>query len=381
MDFKLDKSFSPEDAAALRASWDEAEIKRALAEMASGKTLGRDGLPKELWESQWDLLGGQVMKFLKEFERTAALPAEFSTVFGFLPGRSLVGAVAITADAIDAANSEGEDWLLLLVDFRKAFDSISRGYLFDVLRRMGFPDEYVKWVEGLHQGAATRICNDGWLGDEVPVQTEVRQGCPLAPYLILCAVEPLCQEAQRRQLGVDITGAGKLTYLGYADDTTFLLKGRAQLDMAEKLLCDFARVSGLAANCDKTVVMPLGRQRDEQPPPVSLLKWAARDEREGVPPPPDAIWEELRRLCHAFVSGGRASAGPRFILWSAELMQMRRSDGGLGLINLRNRLDAEALHSVGGLLTEESSLRRILAEKAARLPLGYASFYAHEALL
>ncbi|CAI6007911.1 unnamed protein product [Closterium sp. NIES-65] len=191
-------------------------------------------------------------------------------------------------------------------------------------------------------------------------------------------------------------GAGKLTYLGYADDTTFLLKGRMQLGMAEKLLRDFEQMSGLEANCDKTVVMPLGRQRDEPPLPVSPFKWTAGDEPERllgvwitsggdakpswkkalrrmetelkkreekyltttarvavinayvmpiapfqaqVYPPPDTIWEELRRLCHAFVSGGRASVGPGFILWSAELMQMR-SDGGLGVINLRNRLDA-----------------------------------------
>ncbi|CAI5458357.1 unnamed protein product [Closterium sp. Yama58-4] len=280
---------------------------------------------------------------------------------------------------------------------------------------MGFPDEYVKWVEGLHHGAATRICNDGWLGDEVPVQSGVRQGCPLAPYLFLCAVEPLCQEAQRRQLGMDIGGAGKLTYLGYADDTTFLLKGRAQLDAAGELLRDFEQMSRLAANCDKTVVMPLGKQRDEQPPAASPFKWAARDEPErllGVwitssgdakPSWRKALrrmetelkkWEEKYLTTTARVAvinayvmpialfqAQVASAGPGFILWSAELMQMRRSDGGLGVINIRNRLDAKALHSAGGLLTEESSLRRSLAEMAARLPLGYASFYAHEALL
>ncbi|CAI5465214.1 unnamed protein product [Closterium sp. Yama58-4] len=59
MDFKMERSFSPEDAAALRAPWDEEEVNRALAEMASGKTPGRDGLPKELRESQWDLMGGR----------------------------------------------------------------------------------------------------------------------------------------------------------------------------------------------------------------------------------------------------------------------------------------------------------------------------------
>ncbi|CAI5995749.1 unnamed protein product [Closterium sp. NIES-65] len=286
LDFKMDRQFSPKDAAVRSARWEEEEVKQALAEMVSGKTPGIDGLPKEFWGSQWSLLGGHVMKFLKDFERTASLAAEVSMAvtvlvhkkgdkedlqnyrpinllstaykiiakilairikhrlekvvstgpFGFLPSRSLAGAVAIAADAIDAANSMQKDWLLLLVDFRKAFDSVSRDYLFEVLGKMGFPRAYVKWVEGLHRRVAKRICNDGWLGEEVPVQTGVRQGCPLAPYLFFCAVEPLCQEAQWRQLGVDIADAGKLSYLGYADDTTLLLKGREQLNRAETLL-------------------------------------------------------------------------------------------------------------------------------------------------
>ncbi|CAI5475191.1 unnamed protein product [Closterium sp. Yama58-4] len=50
--FRMDRLFSPEDAAALSATWEEDEVKLALVEMASGKTPGRDGLPKKLWESQ-----------------------------------------------------------------------------------------------------------------------------------------------------------------------------------------------------------------------------------------------------------------------------------------------------------------------------------------
>ncbi|CAI5468772.1 unnamed protein product [Closterium sp. Yama58-4] len=400
----------------------------------------------------------RMMQFLKEFEWTGALPKEFSTAvtvllhkkgakddlqnyrpitllstvykliakvlanrirnklesvvstgqFGFLPGRSIAGAVAVAEDVIDAANAGQEDWLMLLVDFRKAFDSVARGYLFDVLRKMGFPETYVKWVEGLHQGAATRICNDGWLGEEVPVLTGVRQGCPLAPYLFLCAVEPFCQEARRRWLGISVKDAGRMTYLGYADDTTLLLNGRSQLGDAELLLKEFEKMSGLAVNWDKSVVLPLGRQRGILPPADGAFKWASRDDPERllgvwitpggdakpswkkalsrmeaelkkweakflttmarvtvvnayimpialfqaqIYPPPDTIWEELRRLCHAFVSGGRASSEPGFILWNGDLMQLGREEGGLGVINLKDRLDAEALHSLAQLLT------------------------------
>ncbi|CAI5535884.1 unnamed protein product [Closterium sp. Naga37s-1] len=418
LNWPVDKRLSPEDAVELSAPWEEAEVKRALAEMAPGKTPGRDGLPKELWESQWDLLGGQMMRFLKEFERTGLLSKEFSTAvtvllhkkgakddlqnyrlitllstvykliakilanrikkklesvvsagqFGFLPGRGIAGAVAIAADVIDAADTRKEDWLMLLVDFRKAFDLVARGYLFEVLRKMGFPEVYVKWVEGLHQGAATRICNDGWLKEEVPVQTGVRQGCPLAPYLFLCAVEPFYQEAKRRWLGINVKGAGKLTYLGYADDTTLLLNGRSQLGDAELLLKEFEQVSGLAVSWDKSVVLPLGSQRDIPPPVDCSFKWASRDDAERLL----GVW---------ITPGGGTQSQPGFILWNGDLMQLGGEEGGLGVINLKDWLDAEALHSLAQLLTEEMPQRRLLAERAANFSLGYVSLLAHEALL
>ncbi|CAI5992456.1 unnamed protein product [Closterium sp. NIES-65] len=349
----------PKDAEELCAPWEEAEVKCALEEMARGKTPGRDGLPKELWELQWDLLGGQVMQFLKEFERTGVFLKEFSTPvtvllhkkgakddlqnyrpitllstaykviakvpanrikrklekvvsegqFGFLPGTS---PVAIATDVIDAANSGQEDWLMLFVDFRKAFDSVGRNYLFDVLRNMGFLEAY--------------------------------------------------------------------------------------LDEAERLLKDFERQSGLAVNWDNSVVLPLGKQRDLPPPTVGLFKWASRDDPERllgvwITPGGDArpSWKKALSRIEAELKKWEA----KYLTTTAQVTvvnsyvmpiamfqaQLKRVDGGLGVINLKDRLDAEALHALALLLTEEVPQRRVLAENAANLPLGYASFIAHESLL
>ncbi|CAI5465152.1 unnamed protein product [Closterium sp. Yama58-4] len=235
----------------LDAEWSEQEVKAALKGLPVGKAPGQDGLPKEFFERNWELLGPAVMKEVRGFESTGVLSEAFTTAvtillhkkgdrgdlgnyrpitllsffykllakvmanrmkqvlprvisdkqFGFLPGRSLADAVSLVADVIDAGQ-EDEDWLLLLVDFQKAYDSVSRGYLFATLSDMGFPDKFVRWVRGLHDGATTRMLLNGWVGERVAMDKGVWQGCPLAPYLFLCAVEPLCQEIGRRNLGV-----------------------------------------------------------------------------------------------------------------------------------------------------------------------------------
>ncbi|CAI5955282.1 unnamed protein product [Closterium sp. NIES-65] len=132
---------------------------------------------------------------------------------GFLLGRCLSDAVALVADIIDVAKNEKADRYMLLVDFQKAFDSVSRDFLFQVLRKMGFLEQYVGWIEGLHENTTTKLLVNGWLGEGLNVVSGVRQGCPLAPYLFLCAVEPLAQEVEREKLGLSKKGQ-QLSYLG-----------------------------------------------------------------------------------------------------------------------------------------------------------------------
>ncbi|CAI5457408.1 unnamed protein product [Closterium sp. Yama58-4] len=167
----------------LAAPWSEAEVKKAIKELPRGKAPGADGLLKELLQDNWDLLGEVVMDFMRDFEASAKLPESFSTAvtillhkkgektdlgnyrpitllgavykiiakllanrmkkelpqvisenqFGFVPGRRLADAVKVVADTVDAAVLGKEDWYLLLVDFQKAYDSVSRKFLFRTL--------------------------------------------------------------------------------------------------------------------------------------------------------------------------------------------------------------------------------------------------------
>ncbi|CAI5998434.1 unnamed protein product [Closterium sp. NIES-65] len=211
------KALQESDRLQLDSEWSEQEVKPALKGLPAGKAPGQDGLPKEFFERNWELLGPAVMREVRTFESAGVLSESFTTAvtillhkkgdrddlgnyrpitllsffykllakvlanrikvvlprvissnqFGFLPGRSLADAVSLVADAIDAAEQEDEDWLLLLVDFHKAYDSVSREYLFTTLGNMGFPGKFTRWVKGLHDGAATKVLLNGWIGERV----------------------------------------------------------------------------------------------------------------------------------------------------------------------------------------------------------------------
>ncbi|CAI5463689.1 unnamed protein product [Closterium sp. Yama58-4] len=352
---------------------------------------------------------------------------------GFIPGRCLADAVSVVADAVEAAGNGGEDWYLLMVDFQKAYDTIARPYLFETLRKLGIPEQFVRWTEGLHRGSGATIAINGWVSTRVEMQRGVRQGCPLAPYLFLCALEPLCLEIGRKGLGVKPEGGTALTYIGYADDTTLILKGEDQLRSAVEILERFGDLSGLRTNKGKSVVVPLGRNRGKQSADGVDFKWA----EDGVPerllgiwisadgdggpswekawergkgelvkweshhlltaarvtvinayimpififqaqvyPPPEELWKRIQKTCDNYVSSGQATADKQFVLWSGELARLPKKEGGLGLIDPKARIDSMAIRMVAKMLAEEGGTKKWLAEKAAALPQGEATLFA-----
>ncbi|CAI5940875.1 unnamed protein product [Closterium sp. NIES-65] len=213
-DHPMQRQLGEKSRRSLSAPWTEEEVWRAVRELAPGKSLGADGLPKELFDHNWDLLGPVLMDLIRRFTRGEELPQNVTTAmtiqlhkkgekgdlgnhrpitllstvykivskvmasrlkrvlhevisedqYGFIPGRQLADAVATVADAIEAGANGKEGWYLLMIDFQKAFDSISRDYLFNTLQKLGLPEEFLTWMEGLHREAGTRLHINGWRG-------------------------------------------------------------------------------------------------------------------------------------------------------------------------------------------------------------------------
>ena len=79
--------------------------------------------------------------------------------------------------------------VILLLGFRKAYDTVSREFLFEVLQFFGFAEPFITLIRRLHDGTTARFSVNGVLSDPTPVVTGIRQGCPLAPLLFLLVAE------------------------------------------------------------------------------------------------------------------------------------------------------------------------------------------------
>ena len=69
------------------------------------------------------------------------------------------------------------------VDFQKAFDSVDRRTLWDLLRRCGIPAGILSLISALYSDTESAIKSGGDVSRFFQVKYGVRQGCFLAPTL------------------------------------------------------------------------------------------------------------------------------------------------------------------------------------------------------
>ena len=88
---------------------------------------------------------------------------------------------------------------IVLLDFRKAYDTVDRDFMVEALRLFGFDENFLALMQRLHTNTTARFSVNGELFSVRPIRSGIRQGCPFAPLLFLVVVEILAWRFERRQ--------------------------------------------------------------------------------------------------------------------------------------------------------------------------------------
>ena len=82
-------------------------------------------------------------------------------------------------------------------DFTKAFDTVGRTGLWQLLRKYGCPEKFTTMIESLHTGIMVNVRNGGDVSDIFAITNGVTQGCLLT--LMIFSLY-FCQQCLKRLL-------------------------------------------------------------------------------------------------------------------------------------------------------------------------------------
>ncbi|KAL4514492.1 hypothetical protein Ndes2526A_g03960 [Nannochloris sp. 'desiccata'] len=98
----------------------------------------------------------------------------------------------------------GQSAALLLCDIAKAYDTVDREFLWQIMALMGVGDDFLKWMKLLHRNTKACAVVRGYLGDAASILAGVRQGCPLANMLFSFVTHALILFLQPLEIGIKI---------------------------------------------------------------------------------------------------------------------------------------------------------------------------------
>ena len=180
---------------------------------------------------------------------------------GFVSERYIGESIRTTYDIIQWAKDNNKTGVILLIDFEKAYDSLSFSFIKKCLTHFNFGESIVRWVELLLNNFSAVVNHCGNISKRLAIGRGARQGDPIASYLFIICIEILAHKlrSDREIQGFQIENLTHTLEL-YADDCSiFLQPTDKDLRKAMETLDNFYKLSGLKISVSKTKAIWFGK--------------------------------------------------------------------------------------------------------------------------
>ena len=163
---------------------------------------------------------------------------------------------------------------LCFLDLVKAFDKVSREYLFRKLYQIGISGKMLRVIQDMYTGNKATVLVDNCLTREFEIHSGVLQGSKLGPLLFLVFINDMLTDLQKSGLGAKI-GNLSISCLGFADDVVLTAETPANLQLLiDKCEC-WAKKNLMEFNISKCKIMIFNR-------PALDLKFSIYDKELSV---------------------------------------------------------------------------------------------------
>ena len=181
---------------------------------------------------------------------------------GFVSGRRISDNGLVMAAFREHCEKNKIEGVGILFDQEKAYDRVHPDYLRAVMERMQFPAQFIDSIFTLFFNTHINLNINGYLAQPFAQHRGLRQGDPLSPLLYNIAIEPLLHTILNSP---DISGfmlndqspTVPLKLMAYADDLLSVIKTTEEWESLKKIMDTFGRASNARLNLKKTVAFPL----------------------------------------------------------------------------------------------------------------------------
>ncbi|KAK3557646.1 hypothetical protein QTP70_032305, partial [Hemibagrus guttatus] len=245
------------------------EVRKALKRMKSGKPVGPDDIPVEVWKC----LGEAAVEFLtslfnrvlesermpEEWRRSVLVPifknkgdvqscsnyrgiklmshtmklwervveARLRKVveiceqqYGFMPRKSTTDAIFALRILMEKYRDGQRELHCVFVDLEKAYDRVPREELWYCMRKSGVAEKYVRVVQDMYERSRTVVrCAVGQT-EEFKVEVGLHQGSALSPFLFAIVMDQLSEEVRQESPWT----------MMFADDIVICSESREQVE-------------------------------------------------------------------------------------------------------------------------------------------------------
>jgi exonuclease III len=187
----------------------------------------------------------------------------------YIPGRSVMDNIRSNFLTRSHCKSRNLKALLISLDAKKAFDSVSHKYICRTLKEYGFGENFITYFKTLYNNLSANVMINGHKSVKIDIRRGVKQGDALSCALFIICIDPLLRNVNhnKRIKGIEVNnslGKFELKINGYADDIAIITS--TSKDSISQVFKEYERLSirsGLELNADKTEIINLNCATDK----------------------------------------------------------------------------------------------------------------------
>ena len=169
---------------------------------------------------------------------------------GFMPVDGCSEHNFVLQSILQEARRNKKECAVTWLDLTNAFGSIPHETIFAALKWAGLNNTAINTIRLLYNGNTTTIKTNEGNTDPIPIESGVKQGCPLSPIIFNLAIEPMIKAALQTDNGFNL-GTNNYSILAYADDLVLIAKNANDLRLLLERTTSIANWAGLRFNPKK----------------------------------------------------------------------------------------------------------------------------------